>query len=256
MTSNDFSKYYKTISNAEILSIIENPRDYQPLAVEAAKNEFSNRKLTDREVKEARQELIAKQVQKQKEREKIKVIEAKLKTSGQRVIDKINPSKTGISPTEKTIRIIVIVFVSLFLYQFIKYFKVHLIYIKDIPGFPFDSILYLLPPLLLPTAIFLFWKRKIIGWILLTIYLTFSAVGAMSSLIQAFLWEPSGFANLDNIFPRPSSQTSIIQLIFLIGSIYVLCKPNIREAFAIDEKKMTSIIIISGLGSIALKFII
>lgn len=256
MTSNDFTEYYKTISNAEVLGIIDNPSDYQPMAVEAARNEFLNRKLSNAEVKEARQELIAKQVGKQKQKEKLKVIEAKLKSSGQRLIDAINPIQTGISSTEKTIRIIVIVFASLFLYKSIEYFKIHLIYIKDIPRFPLVSILYLLPQILLPISIFIFWKRKTIGWILLTIYLTFSVVGAAGSLIQSFLWQPSDSLIFDNLFPRPSSTPYVIQLIFLIVSMYALCKKNIREAFTVDNQKMNTTITLSVLGSLALMFVI
>ncbi len=256
MKSNDFTEYYKTISNAEILSIIENPRDYQPIAVEAARNEFSNRKLSNAEVKEARLELIANQLQKQKQREKVKIIEAKIRAKGQTVIDGISPIQIGISSTEKTIRIIVIVFTSLFLYQSIEFFKIHLIYIKDIPQSPFDGILYFLPQILLPIAIFLFWKKKTVGWILLTIYLTFSIVGAAGSLTQSFLWRTSDSPIFDNIFPRPSSTPYILQLIFLIGAMYALCKKNIREAFTVDNQKMNTTIILSVLGSLALMFVI
>ena len=36
-TPDNFGKYYSTVSNTELLSILGNPGDYQPLAVEAAK---------------------------------------------------------------------------------------------------------------------------------------------------------------------------------------------------------------------------
>jgi hypothetical protein len=38
--SNDFSEYYKTISNAELLNILEKPLGYQLAAIEAAKKNF------------------------------------------------------------------------------------------------------------------------------------------------------------------------------------------------------------------------
>ena len=64
--SNNFSEYYKSISDTELLSILDNTDDYQPMAIEAAKVEFSNRQLSDTEIQEARQPLIAKQVKKEK----------------------------------------------------------------------------------------------------------------------------------------------------------------------------------------------
>ncbi len=255
-TSNNFSEYYKSISDTELLSILDNPDDYQPLAVEAARVEFSNRQLSDTEIQEARQPLIAKQVQKEIEREKVKAVETKIKAAGHSFIDTINPIQSGIPSTEKTIRLIVIIFGGLFLYQFIKDFKTHLAYVKDIPRFPFESIIYLLPQILLPVATFAFWKRKTFGWTLLTVFLSFSAVGAMWLLFQSFNWKPSGFGGLDSLFPRPSPTTYIIQLLFLIGTMYVLCKTNIREVFSIDKQKMAATIGITGLVTFVLMFAI
>ena len=126
----------------------------------------------------------------------------------------------------------------------------------DIPRFPFESVLYLFPLILLPIATFAFWKRKTIGWILLTIFLTFSAVGAAWLLIRSFNWKPSGLTGLDNLFPRPSPMTYIIQLFFLIVTMYVLCKENIRKVFSIDKQKMTAIICISGFVTLLLMFVI
>jgi hypothetical protein len=70
--SNNFSEYYKTISNADLLSILETPGDFQLAAIEAAKKELSGRHLSDEEIKEARQVLFEKQIQKIKQREKVK----------------------------------------------------------------------------------------------------------------------------------------------------------------------------------------
>src|SRR6478672_736347 len=117
---NNFSEYYKTISDTELLNILDNSNDYQPSAVEAAKQEFANRQLTESEIQQARQPLIAKREQKDKEREKVKAVETKIKTAGQTFIDTINPIQSGIPSTEKIIRFIVIVFGGMLLYQFIK----------------------------------------------------------------------------------------------------------------------------------------
>ena len=255
-TSNNFGEYYKRISNTELLSLLENPADYQPLAVEAAKQEFANRQLSDTEIQEARQPLIVKQKQKEKERKKIKAVETKIKGAGLIFIDTINPIQSGIPSTEKTIRFIVIIFGGIFLYNFIAEFKTNLAYIKDIPRAPFESTIILLPQILLPVAIIAFWKRKAFGWTLLTIFLTYSAVAAMWLLFQAFNWKPSGFAGLDNLFPRPSPTTHIIQLLFLVGTIYVLSNTNIREVYFIDKQKMAVVIGMTAVVTFFLLFAI
>ena len=48
--ASDFVEYYKTISNKELLSFLENAADYQPIAMESAKNEFANRQLSETEI--------------------------------------------------------------------------------------------------------------------------------------------------------------------------------------------------------------
>jgi hypothetical protein len=253
---NDFSEYYKFISVTELLNILENSEDYQPLAVEAAKVEFASRHLSDTEIQEAKETLSAKRIQKEKQREKVIAVETKIKAAGNTFIDAVNPIQSGISTTEKTIRIIVITFGCIFVYQFFTHFRMHLAYLKDIPRFPFESIMYFLPQLLLPVAIVAFWKRKSFGWSLLMILLTFSAVGAMGLLFQALTWKPSGFEGLDNLFPRPSPSTFIIQLVFLIGTIYVLSNTKIREVYSISKQKMVTTLSITAFVTFLLVFAI
>src|SRR5687768_378047 len=119
VTSNNFNEYYKKISDTELLSILDNPGDYQPIAVEAAKQELASRQLTDIEIREARLPLLAKQAQKKKEKERIKIVETRLKNAGNSFIDTIDPIQPGIPSIEKIIRVIVIVFGGIFLYQLI-----------------------------------------------------------------------------------------------------------------------------------------
>jgi hypothetical protein len=251
-TSKNFSEYYKTITDTELLNILDNPEDYQPLAVDAAKNEFTNRRLSDTEIQEARQQLITKQSQKEKEREIIKVVEAKIKTAGHNFSDTINPIQSGIPSAERIIRFIVIIFGGIFLYQLITDLRTHWAYVGDFKRFPMATSFYLLPQILLPVAIIAFWKRKTFGWTLLTIFLTFSAVGAILVLVQLFSWRSSGSDVLDSLFPRPSATTYIFQLLFLTGTIYMLCKTTIRNVFSVSKQKMSATIIIAGLVTFVL----
>lgn len=242
-SSNNFSEYYKTISNAELINIISNQRDYQPLAVEAAKKELLERQLSDTDIKEAKQLLIDKQLQKDKQREKLKANEEKAKATVNTLIDTLNPIQPDIPSTERTIRFIVIIFGGLFLYQLFSDFKMHIVFVKDFTRFPFESTLYLVPLVLLPVAIFTFWKKIKIGWSLITIYSTFSAVEVLWTIIQM---RSSTNSLLDNPFPQPTILSVIIQLIFFGGIIYAVCKQNIRNEFSVNENKMTTTIIISG----------
>jgi hypothetical protein len=84
-TSIDFSKYYKTISVTELLIILDNPNDYQPSAIEAAKEELARRQPSETELQLARQPLVTKKL----EIEKTKEVERKIKKAGHSFLDTI-----------------------------------------------------------------------------------------------------------------------------------------------------------------------
>ncbi len=250
MTSlTNFKEYYKTISNSELLHILENPNDYQSAAVEAAKQEFAARQLTETEIKEAKEPLISAQLKKEKQKEKVKIFENRVRNTGYSLLDSLNPIQTGIPTIEKSIRLIVIVFSVLFFYQVIKDFKLFIAYAQDFLRFPLISSLILLPIILLPVAIFTFLKKWQIGWTLLTTFLTFSIVSVMWALYQSLSWRPSGLTGLDNLFPRPSPMTYIIQLLFFVGTLYLLSKRNMRDPFSISKGKMQMTIVTTAVVS-------
>jgi len=248
--SSHFSDYYKTITTTELLAILDNPADYQPAAIEAAKTELVLRQLSETDILEARQPLKEKQQRKEAEREKLKAVEEKIKAAGTSFFDTINPLQQEIPSTEKMIRLITLVFAGLFLYDVISDYHMHLSNLKDLPRYPYELGVSFFFLLLLPVAIYFFWKRKSPGWILLTAYLCFSIVGTLWLLFMASTRHSTEFQFL----PTPSYTTYIFQLLFLGGSVYVLCRKNIREALAINDDKMIWTISISVLISFFLVY--
>jgi len=251
-TLTNFSEYYKTISNSELLHILENPNDYQPPAVNAAKQEFAARQLSEIEIKEAKEPLIASQAKKEQQKQKLNIFEDKVKNTGYSLLDTLNPVQTGTPTTEKSVRLIVIIFSGLFLYQATRDYQLFKAYIQDFPRSPLVSCLILLPFIILPVAIFTFWKKRQIGWTLLTIFLTFSIVGVLWAFYQSLTWKPSGLVGLDNLFSRPSLTTYVIQVLFFIGTLYVLCKKDMRDVFFISNRKMQTTIATTAVVSFLL----
>lgn len=64
---------YKRISSTELFEIITNAEEYQPSAIEAAKNELSNRKLSEVEINMAKEPLVVTQLRKGKQAEKKRI---------------------------------------------------------------------------------------------------------------------------------------------------------------------------------------
>lgn len=251
MTLKDFSDYYKTISDTELLDILEHQENYQPLAIEAAKKEFENRKLSDEDISRAKQPLILKQLEKHEQNKKIKAIENKLKNASNTLVDTLNPIQTEVPTANKLIRLISIAFFALFLYKIISDFRLFSAMIKDIAKFDSFSFFYFLPFVILPTASITFWMRKTIGWMLSVFFIIYSIIGAIWVLLESINWKPAGNF-FDDLFPRPSPIAYIFLILLLIGMLYVISKQNIRKIFKIDRQRLLITIFGSSLATIFL----
>ncbi len=247
MEINDFTEYYSTISNAELLDILDNPRGYQPIAIEAAKKEFVKRQLSEEDIKEAKEPMINDRMQKEKQKKKLNAIEEKVKATGNTLIETLNPIQSGITSTEKIIRLVVIVFSARYLYEVITEFRYIIITAEDSYHSPLITSLGLLPFILLPVAVFTFWKRKSIGWVLLTIYLTIIATSVFWQMVSSYGQRRSQFSWLERLYPSPSPSSYILSLIFLMGMLYVLCKPNVREVYSIRKETISKVIIMPAI---------
>jgi hypothetical protein len=254
MKSNEFSDYYKTISNVELLDIIENSENYQPLAIEAAKVEFSNRQLSKREISEAKDLLIEVQLQQQGKKEKMEAIEGKIKRVGFNFFEMLNPIKISPPTPEKLIKLVSFIYGGIFLYKLINDFKSIPGYIEDLPRFPFESIFYLGPIVILIFAIINFWKRNIIGWILLASFIIFSIGEIFWALYESLKFKSPNLIRLYNFVPKPAVGIYIAQLIFLFGTLYVICKSNIREVFKVQRKRMINTIAVCVTVTLILMF--
>ncbi|MCK4661466.1 MAG: hypothetical protein KAT68_01265 [Bacteroidales bacterium] len=250
---NQFTERYKSYSNAELLKIIENSSNYQPEAVETAKNEIEQRQLTDKELKEAELELETQRQEKIKKNERRQNIENKVKEFGTSIVDTVNPIQQTIPTAQRLIRLITIMFGLISLYQFYKEFGILKFMFGNNGGiWDFSIVFYFLPLFLVPTATILFWFRKKLGWILLGTYLTYSAVNSIGLLIQTWNMEPIGIPAFDDIFPQTSPITYILTFLFFVGTMWVISKENVREIFAINRKTMMMTIGIVSILTIVL----
>jgi hypothetical protein len=255
-TTNRAIEYCKTISDSDLLMMLEFPDEYQPEAVEAARNEIIRRQLTAVEMDAAKEIVQAVKLERQLQQESADAKKARLHSNVQSLFETLNPIQTGTQTTEKTIRFIVLGFSLIFLYHFIVNFRLYWIELKDLLEFRFSAFMTICLEALLPTSIILFWKRKPAGWMLLMTYLTFSVIGEITLLIQAFAWHPWANPGMDRfLFQRPSLSRVFMELLFLIGVVYIISKGNIRDVFAIGKPKMGITIAISVVLSVLLPLV-
>jgi hypothetical protein len=236
---NPFTERYKTLSNPDLLKIIDNAGDYQPFAVEAAKYELAGRELTDIELATAMAENVAQIQEKQVQIDKNKIFEDKVKTIGFSIADTLNPIQTDTPSPDKIITRISIVFGILFLLQaFNQFGLIASILSRSDAKWDFSLVLFFIPFMVLPAGTFLFWRRKKPGWVLLSVFLTYSAFSEVVLLIIKLKMYSSGVRIFDNIYPGSSLVSFLVRMFLFGGCLWLICKNNIREIYDIDKRTM------------------
>lgn len=233
---NQFAERYKTQTTTQLLRVIENPTDYQPAAVEAAQYEIDHRELSEEELADSKRELEAERQDKENEKAKKDEVERKVKSYGALAFEAINPLQQSAPTADRLITLVTIVFGIMAIFNgYTQYGLAKYMLMDNTLGWDLSMVEFFLPLILLPVAIILFWFRKTIGWTLMAIFLTYSAISAFVLLIFAFLTEPSDSELVNTLFPQPSVTTKILITIFFVGTLWVLNRKDVREKFKMSR---------------------
>lgn len=207
---NPFRERYKSKSNSELIRIIKNPIEYQELALEAAKEELIVRGVSENEIVES--EITA-------------IPEVKDNFILSPILNKVKSYFKGNS-TEDNIILIISILLGigsaaglLMSWTFIR------------RGIDLESSIFLLINLVQPIIAFLFWERKKIGWIIITITLTYLLVLSIY--------------NFYNPYYLHSDEEVLVYFrnsIFYGVLLYLICKSKVREIYKINAKVMTHVI--------------
>lgn len=242
----EFNERFKLYSNTELLRIIDNPDGYQSNAVETAKIIFSDRQLTEEEIIIAKEELEIKD--KLNKEQKKGVVDVKFKNVGKSILDNVSPIQTETPTIEKTIKIISLLFGGLFLFHLYKEFgMIRFIFTDSSAAWDFSMVLYFLPLIIVPTATILFYKREKFGWLLLSLFLTYSAVSEIGLFILTINLQHSGFEALDSLFLETSPTTHLLTFLFFIGTIWAVSRENIRNVYTISKQTLILTVTITAI---------
>jgi len=217
----NFTERFKTYTNTELLRVIDNPHDYQPDAVKTAREVFAKRLLSDEEIEIARKELQTEKQQESQKKEKMDRINDRASS----VLEEVDPIQRKTPTADKIINIISIILGILFLYQIYKDAELIVSLFKDIRDWDLSVLIYFLPLIVLPLAAILFYKRQKLGWILLAIFLTYSAVSSCFLL-------------------PVSPAIYLIIILFYTGMTWSICKENIRDIYSVSKQTMILVITI------------
>lgn len=254
----DFTQEFKTYSNSDLLKITNNPDDYQPLAVEAAQAILATRQVSGQDFEIAAKDLFVLRQENEARRQKKQQLENKVKNIGTSFLSVVNPVQTEPSSADRTINIVSIVFgvFSLFI-LYSGFGMLRFIFSGNQASLDLGTDLYLLHFIILPIATISFFERKKMGWVLLSVFLTYSVIDTVGRFILTLKTHLSVSA-LANLFPQYSPIMFIWPFLFFGGALWVICKPRIIEIFSINRNallKSIGITVILTLIMIYISFI-
>lgn len=234
---NDFFDRYSGYSNIELLRIIEQSVNYQPKAVETARQILNTRNITDEEKAFVINEL--KQIR-EKEAVKKEKVDGFMRLVTGLVEPLINPQKKldyskwfYILCICMTLQYIVVV------YKAVKYFAEFWSY----GSYTFGAYetLEIVHLVYIPFLIYLLLKRKKWGWILTFFNSIFINISSIAGLFIFFKY--IDFYNDDLV-------NFLFPVVYYSFMIYNLLKPEVKELFAIDSILQRKIIVYSTLISV------
>ena len=235
----EYTEIYQRLSNSELLTIISESEKYNPIAVETARKEIENRQLSEDELKQAKSKINQQKTNKKREIEKRKEREEKIKKNASTIFETINPVQNGIQTPEKIIRLSILIFGGLAIYRLYEQFGIFRFMFSDSgANWDFSMVEYVFPIILLPIAVILFWKRLKLGWIMLAVFLTYSALNSIILLSLNLGRQPSGIPFLEEIFPTVSAFVYFMSLLFFGGFLFLISKKGVRNILKVSNQTM------------------
>lgn len=248
-TLKDFEARYKTYSNSELLDILDNPNKYQLIALEAARNELSLRKLSDSDITSARHILKVKKEKANAIAESNDRIKRNLINSTNHVVDVLNPIQQSISTSSKVIFFVSIIYTLLLFYAIWNNWDSYKYIITGDYNEQFAYTVNLFPVFLLAVGVITFWFKKKAGWILLVVYSSLSSTLCIFSSYFSFSYH---FGSGQSFFPYPSPTSYILVLLFYIGTILALLRKDVLEVFTLKSSDRLGPILVGALIGILL----
>ena len=248
---NPFAEKYKTLSNARLLEITNNPQNYQPLALNAAEAELEGRGFSDAELADAEAELKAEAGEEKVRAEKKEQINKYLKNTVLAIAGSFRPWQPTSTRQGQFILCVCIVQAVIGL-KLLWDGVTGVIFASHIPqSWPMGiSVLTLFFGFFALSAVYLFLRGKTIGWILLSAFMVFFNIVSLTSIvfiiIRALRYSFIGGGIL------VSSWLIMSEAVLCTFCTWIVYKKWMRELYEIDRFWQVSTACIGFLLALAL----
>ncbi|MFP9113966.1 hypothetical protein ACLI1A_08480 [Flavobacterium sp. RHBU_3] len=232
---------YQNYPDAKLLDVIDNPNAYRPEAIETAQALLDERQLTDEQIAtlrrrnaEAAFEAAAPLVQRKEQQDRLKL-------KAKSFIEDISPANHAPGSSARMVKTITLFFIASYIYmlwgnvRFVYYLITHFNHVD------LFSALRLLEALFMPVAIYLFYRQKRAGWVMLFCY---TIAGVLLSGLNAFnTFRPVYFDFLQEDDISDMFNQYLIKTIVHGCLCYGLVRRNVREVFQIKERTLYYILL-------------
>ena len=239
---NAFEEKYQSVSDLELIKILENPEGYLPEAIEAAKNEMAKRNLTETEMTAVKNKFAEESAARQLKKENKDKAGQEIYKLLIWVYDAFHPFRDHITRAEKDIRSISIV---LSIYAIFSIYNAMWL-VSTVIIWDFYMVLFAASYLWFPAAIVLFWFRKRAGWLMLASFALYKAFSLIALMVSDWYFQ-SELYNLDHSFTFFSWAVQLFHILIYGGSCWLLAKERVRNVFSIDAIMAWAALIVTSL---------
>lgn len=228
---NEFQKRYVSFDVQQLVKIIEDADNYNPIAVEAAKLELSKREISAEEIQSIKDNISDKKAKSEERQQQVKQLENKAKNAGATLLDSLSPIQKTPQTLDRKINLISIIFGLLAIYHIIEEYGMLKFMITDsYAKWDFSMVIYFLPVIFLSVGIFNFWKRNKIGWFLLSIHFTYNIAIGIGMFLLTRKWQN------EILIPQPNPLIYLCTAAFFGLLLWIFCKADIRNEYRVDSK--------------------
>ncbi|TMU56070.1 hypothetical protein [Flagellimonas algicola] len=236
----EFDNVMSERSDFELFEILGHQKDsYKAEALAAAQRAFDSRNVTREQISEFEQRIQSALEQQNLKEKRNKELSKKAWDLGKLFLPTVKDTldKTFLS---------LCIFLSLaYLYHLIQDLSLIIVFFSDLGDWDASVWEFLLPYVLFPIGIFGLWKRKKVGWFLISGLLSYYAFSTIYGGISAYRYNLNGnFGVLDSIFPKPNVASLLFRFAVLFGIVIFLSRKKALEIYKIGRTTALVVIII------------
>jgi hypothetical protein len=235
MSANPFLIEFKSYSDIELFEILSSKDQYQPQAVEAALQELNFRDLSV----EAWAQL------EKHHRDKQELTTQKQNNAPQNVLsNKVANWGTRLNPFNRSgvDKEIAMIIISVSFFMVFSLIIGYSTLVQTLINFSFraDDILQLFPFILIPPALYFFYKRDALGWIILSVWTVYNIVSLFPIIPLAL-----GMREFYFLYQPADAATLLLGLIIFSSMLVALNREPVRQALKVNKGMQYATLLVS-----------